>query len=115
MNSTMKIQDGISAIDHNALNHKVNDVKSFNKLLNLIRTYRNKKVEKWVVLIDDPHNFYKQKDKRKQIFISANNWNELDNFISTHFDEFKSDIEINPRNDKYMDSTITIKLLRRIE
>lgn len=115
MISKRMIQDGISETKEPTILFHGQNIKYFDKLFSKLRTFRNKPAKFWRFIVNDPNHLTKQSSVKSFGPFMIKTWKEIDDFTTKHFDEFQFEVIIDPRDEKYMEPTITVKLIRRIE
>lgn len=95
-------------------NIKLRGNKYFDYIFPKIKTFGNKKIKLWRVIIKDPNKIsYSKCDTTTFGFFAIKKWKDIDEILVKHFDEYDSDVSIDANDVVYMEPTITITLLRR--
>ena len=114
--------DGISVTkDESEIPHETNcsiklrGSKHFDYIFPKLKTFNNEKIEFWYVVIKDPNRLMYPDGKTTTLgYFSVKNWKDIEEqILATFFNEYDSDISVDPSDTVNMKPTITITLLRR--
>ena len=121
MMKTTKL-DGTSANkDESEIPHETNcsiklrGSKYFDYIFPKLKTSNNEDIEFWYTIIKDPNRLMYPDAKTTTLgYFSVKNWKDIEEqILATFFNEYDSDISVDPSDTVYMKPTITITLLRR--
>lgn len=116
MSMMMTKLDGTSVIntEHPKYNLSIyRSNKYFNYIFPKLRTFDNKRIKRWRVVINDPNKISNAEYTTTLGYFSVKQWKDIEDIIFKNFDKYDSDISIDPCNTEYNDPTILITLLRR--